>query len=747
MSEKNEELFRTIFRSANEFIHILDPSGRILKTNPYTIKTLGYSENELIGEPLTKFLSPGTKKKFTESFSSLMEKGEIRHEVELVCKNGRIITVDCQATVILNTEGNITSIAVFERDITERKKTEATLKKSEEKYRILFENSEVGMYRSKLDGTGVLAVNQKISDILEIPTEEILSNPAFIRYEDPAERETMIAKLIEDGFIRDYEVRIKAGNGEVKTLLISGNVSYKQGWFEGSIIDITERKRIEKELREREEKLKNIIENVDDWIWEVNERGTYTFVSPQIKNILGFDPDEIIGKTPFDLMPEEEGNKISKIFGKFASKKNAFSNLENTNIHKNGTLVVLETSGTPIMDEKGNLLGYRGIDRDITERKKAEEKVRKMSQAVEQSPATVVITDTKGDIEYVNPKFSQLTGYTAEEAMGENPRILKSGSQSEEFYRELWETITAGKEWRGEIHNKKKNGELFWEHASISPIIDEKGETTHFIAIKEDVTERKALEKELKEYADHLEDEVKKQANELIQSEKMASIGLLVAGIAHEVNNPLAYLKSNSNFLKQDFSELEKMLKERNIEIDFEEFEEIIDTNIEGLERISKITKALKRFARPDTGGRAFVNINEGIKDTLIMVDNQLKYRIEVHEDYGEIPMLDCNIGQLNQVFMNLIINASQAMDKGDMWIKTWSDNSYIFIRIRDNGAGIPPDRINSIFDPFYTSKESGTGLGLSISYRIIQDHNGEIIVESEVGKGTSMTIKLPVEE
>ena len=146
MIEKDEELFRTFFRSVNEFIHILDPSGRILKTNPYTIKTLGYKKKELVGKPLFNIFSPASKKIFNKAFPRVLEKGEGRQEVELVCKDGRIINVDCQATVIRDTEGNITSIAVFERDITEKKKTEAKLKKSEEKYRILFERSNNGIF-------------------------------------------------------------------------------------------------------------------------------------------------------------------------------------------------------------------------------------------------------------------------------------------------------------------------------------------------------------------------------------------------------------------------------------------------------------------------------------------------------------------------------------------------------------------------------------------------------------------------
>ena len=496
-----------------------------------------------------------------------------------------------------------------------------------------------------------------------------------------------------------------------------------------------------------EERFKDFFENEPEYCYMVTTDGKIMDVNRSALDMLGYKKKEIIGKPLLTTIYAPKSRDTAKEYFQEWKEKGVMRNKELIIVKKDGAERTVLLSANAVRDSKGEIIHSISVQRDITERKAAEEKVRKMSQAVEQSPALVVITDTLGNIEFVNPKFCQLTGYTAREVMGKNPRILKSGNQSEDFYRDLWDTITDGKEWRGEFHNKKKNGELYWESASISPIIDEKGEATHYIAIKEDVTERKAMEQELKDHADHLKEEVKKQANELIQSEKMAGIGLLVAGVAHEVNNPLAYVKSNSNFLKEDFLKMKEHLVKTGWEGgDLKETEELLDSNIEGLDRIAKITRTLKRFARPDSGGRAFVNINEGIRDTLIMVNNQLKFRIEVHEDYGKIPMLDCNIGQLNQVFMNLMINASQAMEKGDLWIKTWSDDQNIYIRIEDNGKGIAEDRIMNIFDPFYTTKENGTGLGLSISYRIIQEHDGEINVESDRNKGTIMTIRLPLE-
>lgn len=247
---------------------------------------------------------------------------------------------------------------------------------------------------------------------------------------------------------------------------------------------------------------------------------------------------------------------------------------------------------------------------------------------------------------------------------------------------------------------------------------------------------------------DNMRVEVKKRTGELVQSEKMASIGLLVAGVSHEINNPLAYIELNTSCIKEDLLELKERCKEKDKETKeiLERIGKLIDVDIEGINRIATITKTLKRFAKPDEEGKVLTDINQGIKDTLVIVHNQLKHRVNVHEDYGDISNIKCNIGQLNQVFMNLIINASDAMDKGDIWIKTWIDDKNIYVEIKDNGQGIPSDKLNKIFDPFYTTKKHGTGLGLSISYRIIQEHDGKINVESKVGEGTKFTVILPKE-
>ena len=307
-----------------------------------------------------------------------------------------------------------------------------------------------------------------------------------------------------------------------------------------------------------------------------------------------------------------------------------------------------------------------------------------------------------------------------------------------------------------------------------------------------DNSERKKAEMEkssLLEKTQNALEELKKTQSYLLQSEKMASIWQLAAGVAHEINNPTGFVHSNLGSLNKYSNKVLELIKryeegstalknnghkeilsfceemdelKKKLKMDFimKDFKKVIADSLEGTQRIKKIVADLKNFSRVDQEELKPANINEGIESTLNVVWNELKYKCTVEKDFGKIPQLFCNLGQLNQVFMNLLVNAAYAIEtKGTITISTRylnehstggnREQGYIEVKIGDTGRGIPEDKLKRIFEPFFTTKDvgKGTGLGLSIAYEIIQKHQGEITVQSEVGKGTIFAIKLPVLE
>ncbi len=415
-------------------------------------------------------------------------------------------------------------------------------------------------------------------------------------------------------------------------------------------------------------------------------------------------------------------------------------------------------------------------------------------QAVEQNPASIVITDPQGLIVYVNRQFCRITGYRVEEVIGQNPRVLK-GEDGHTDYRELWRTLLAGKQWCGEFHNKRKDGSFFWELATISPIRNDRGEVIFYLAIKENITARKAADDVLEqtlaqatqqsltlefknfeletaqEELDRAYQQLKQTQSRMLQREKMASIGQLAAGVAHEINNPMGFIGSNlrslgkyvgklsayigtlEELIKKDapqlWQQLEPVRKKAKIDYLVEDSEDLIEESLDGAERVRKIVLNLKSFSHVDAAEEQLADINKCLEDTINIAWNEIKYKATLERRFGEVPKILCNPQELNQVFMNILVNAAQAIEKeGQIIVTTGVEREMLKIEISDNGSGIPAEIRDQIFEPFFTTKEvgKGTGLGMSISYEIIQKHGGEIQLESEVGRGTRFTIKLPLE-
>ena len=352
-------------------------------------------------------------------------------------------------------------------------------------------------------------------------------------------------------------------------------------------------------------------------------------------------------------------------------------------------------------------------------RHQAEAQVRKLTRAVEQSPASVVITDPQGRIEYVNPKFTSLTGYAADEVLGRNPRILKSGEHAREFYQQLWSTILAGREWRGEVHNKKKNGELFWELSSVSPVRDRDGKITHFVAVKEDVTHRKELEKE----REHL----------------ISELDAFSHTVAHDLKNPLGALLGFAELLTADGVKLSEKDRAESLAAIGQSARKMHGI-IEELLLLAGVRKAeVERFP---------VDMAAAVSGALQrLADLKVKYQPELTMP-GAWPVALGHGPWIEEVWANYLSNAMKYGGKPprlELGADTIDDKARFWVS--DNGPGLTPEQQSRLFTPFtrlHQVRATGQGLGLSIVRRIMTKLGGDAWVESEPGKGSKFGFTLP---
>ncbi len=385
----------------------------------------------------------------------------------------------------------------------------------------------------------------------------------------------------------------------------------------------------------------------------------------------------------------------------------------------------------------------------IVRRKRAEESIRRISAAVEQSPASIVITDLSGAIEYVNPIFSEITGYSFAEAMGKNPRILQSGEFPPESYKVLWDTILSGRTWRGEFHNRKKNGELFWEQASISPVKDALGAITSFVAVKEDITERKRVEAELLRLNETLEQrvaqEVKKNLRHellLIQQSRLAAMGEMIGNIAHQWRQPLNALglllfniKDAYRFDALDAAYLEQAVLDGNRLV----------------QKMSTTISDFSNFFRPDKEKRVFSAL-EQIREAVALVEAGFQTSdIPIHIDAPQDVNLMGFANEYSQVLLNMLSNAREAIlarghaISGRVDIVLSEQDGMGCVSVCDNGGGIPANILERIFDPYFSTKEKGSGIGLYMSKMIIERNMNGAITAANIAGGAAFRICVPL--
>lgn len=427
----------------------------------------------------------------------------------------------------------------------------------------------------------------------------------------------------------------------------------------------------------------------------------------------------------------------------------------------------------------------------------------------------VSVADATGRITHVNDKFCEVSGYRRDELIGANHRVIKSDFHPPEFFRDMWDTISSGRIWQAEVKNRAKDGRHYWVESTIVPMLDEHGLPASYIAVRTEITKIMEMEEALRQANAVLESKVTERTRELeqakqqleqdlfervrtqtalqasydelkhlhrqlqdtqqnlMQSEKLAAVGQLAAGMAHEINNPIGFVASNLTMLARyqetfaailaSYRQLEAGLDDdaraaivaqrQAADLDFllEDIPALLKESRAGMERVRRIVQDLRDFSRVDSAAQwQEVDINHNLDTTLNLLGKQITQGISIQREYGQLPQVECSPAELNQVFMNLLSNALQAIHgNGNITLRSRRDGDQVWVEIEDTGEGISEEVRPHIFDPFFTTRPvgQGAGLGLSMAYGIIQKHGGQISVSSQTGTGSVFRVTLPLRQ
>jgi len=621
-----------------------------------------------------------------------------------------------------NSDGSTSKVAIL-RDITEERK-------KEEDYKRLFENVRSGLYVSSKEGK-FLNANKALLNLLGYDSKEEFLNIDITKdlYLRPEDRRTFQQMIERDGYVIDYKLDFKRRDGKRIPILLTSHVRYdtqdKVLGYEGIIVDQTQREKMEEDYR-------RLFEHVKYGVFISSKEGKFLNANQALLDMLGYEN-----------LKEFLNIDITKDLYLRAEDRRKFQTLIEQNGHvidyeidfkrKDGTSIPVSLTCHVHRDQVGNIIGYEGINVDLSHRKQMEKDLREahdfLNKIIKSSPNAIIAVDMDGNIIIWNSAAEEALGYKFEEVIGKmNIEKIYPEGMAREVMKRMRSTEYGGVD-RLQSYPMvyvRRDGQIIEGNLSAAIIRDANGKEIASVGIFVDLKERLEMERKLVDIQE-----------KLLQSEKLAAMGRLTSQIAHELNNPLYGIMNTLDLLKTEVSPQSKRRK-------------ILDMALSETVRLTELLRKMLSFSKPDEEKKQPTDINSVLDEILLLVRKQLQENnIRISTSMGDdLGMVYASRNQLRQVFLNMISNAKGAMpDGGTLTFKTMAKGDHVWIEITDTGVGIKENNIPKIFDAFFTTKDSvkDVGLGLSVCYGFIKEHGGDIRVASEVGFGTTFTIKLPI--
>jgi two-component system, cell cycle sensor histidine kinase and response regulator CckA len=743
---QSEERYRAAVEDQTEIICRFRPDGTVVFVNDVFCRFFGRTREELMQTAWFPLVHPDDLARVHAELATLSATNPVVViEKRMYSGTGELHWKQFTNRGFYDAQGNLLEIQCVGRDITARKRAEEAWQQSEQLARSTLDGLSAHIAIVNEDGA-IEAVNQAWRDFAaanDAVVRDVCEGANYLQVCAHATGDSADGAAEFGRALRD----VLAGKRDYFELEYPCHAPGQQRWFVGRITrapgagaahaviahqDVTERKQAVKALRTSEQRYRTLFDAARDAILIADAAtGRIVEANHAAEQLLGRPLDTIIGMHHAALHPPEQAEYYA---ARFASRVQTGGTdpIEGSVLAGDGRQVPVEISANLITLPSGQRV-LQGMFRDISERSRGEEARTRLATAIEQSAEAIVITDPRGTIQYVNPAFERITGYPRAEAVGQNPRVLKSGAHDQAFYETLWSTITSGQTWTGHFTNRRKTGVLYEEEATISPVLDAAGQIINYVAVKRDITQELAV------------------AEQLRQAQKMEAVGQLAAGVAHDFNNLLTAICGYVALARQTLTP-----------------EHPASEALRGIESAAEnaigVTRGLLTFSGRTVARSEVVDLRAVLRDAARLLRHLLPASIALDIDArGETALwVRCDQAQLQQVLMNLAVNARDAMPNGGRLrvsaaarkggagaAKPDAGESALpeaRIEVSDTGIGMSPEVQARIFEPFFTTKPAGrgTGLGLAIIHSILEDHGGRIEVDSAPGAGSTFRLYLP---